>query len=116
MYWNAQEMAFESFLLYITVTTGYLLVTYSAGKKLTKAQATYISVLFVVFSLYSLWGVGEFWTMADEARLALIDLGPSEVNLNHLRINAAVFAVPMGFCGLLASLKFMKDVRTSDAP
>lgn len=52
MFWSAQEMGVQALLLYLTVTSGYLIVAYSVGAQLTKSQCLFVSTLFVVFACY----------------------------------------------------------------
>ena len=110
-------MGVQALMLYLTVSSGYLIVAYLVGARLTKSQTLFISSLFFVFSSYALWGVTQYWTSGEEAYLALKALGVLEhVELNYVGINPAVIALPMGILGIIGSLKFMWDVRGADAP
>ncbi|MEZ5572225.1 MAG: hypothetical protein R3E64_09385 [Halioglobus sp.] len=111
-FWSAQEMGVQALMLYLTVSSGYLVVAYLIGAQLTKSQTLFISTLFCVFAVYALWGVGQYWTSGYMAQLALDEKGVLDsVELNHLGVNPALIALPMGFLGILGSLKFMWDVR-----
>jgi TRAP-type C4-dicarboxylate transport system permease small subunit len=111
MFWSAQDMGVQALLLYLTVSSGYLVVAYIVGNELTRSQALFVSGLFLVFALYALWGVGQYWSIGDEARIALEGLGADTIGLNYLRLNPAVIAFPMGLLGIFGSLKFMWDIR-----
>ncbi|MEP5570046.1 MAG: hypothetical protein ABJN62_19555 [Halioglobus sp.] len=112
IFWDAQEVGLAAFMMYLSVVSGYLVVAYLVGAKLDRFQTSFISCVFVMFALYPLWGVVEYWTSAEEARQALIELKALEkVELNHLGINAAIPALPMGLLGIAGSLVFMWDVR-----
>ena len=114
MFWSAQDMGIQALLLYLTVSSGYLVVAYIVGRELTRSQTLFISGLFLVFALYALWGVGQYWSSGDEARIALEELGADTIDLNYLGLNPAVIAVPMGVLGIFGSLKFMWDIRHRD--
>lgn len=105
-------MGVNALLLYLTVISGYLVVAFVVGAQLTRAQARFVSALFVVFATYALWGVGQYWWTGDMARVVLEsgEMG-QHVRLNYLGLNPAVISVPMGLAGIAGALKFMWDVR-----
>ena len=110
-------MGIQALMLYLTVSSGYLIVAYLAGDKLTNSQAFFVSTLFFVFAIYALWGVTQYWASGDQARLALEASGAlEEIELNYVGISPVVIALPMGLLGIIGSLKFMWDVRHSNAP
>ena len=105
-------MGVQALLLYLTVTSGYLIVAYSVGAQLTKSQCLFVSTLFVVFAYYSLWGVTQYWTTGDLTRIAFEAYDPiNYIELNSVGLNPAVISLPMGVFGIVGSLKFMWDVR-----
>jgi len=105
-------MGVNALLLYLTVISGYLVAAFVVGAKLTRGQARFVSALFVVFATYALWGVGQYWSTGDMARVVLESGQMGEhVRLNYFDLNPAVIAVPMGIAGILGALKFMWDVR-----
>jgi len=117
MFWSAQDMGVQALMLYLTVSSGYLIVAYLVGSKLTKAQVLFVSTLFFVFAFYALWGVGQYWSSGDQARIALeASEAAPEIELNYLGMNPAVIALPMGLLGIIGCLKFMWDVRHTSAP
>ncbi len=92
--------------LYLSVVTGYLIVAYLAGSKLTKLQASFVTLLFVVFSVHftlsSLGGFeGAYATHVEYFPDQII--GPSPVMNRGL----AIFQI----FGIFGCLKFMWDVR-----
>ena len=62
-FWSTQEMALSSFALYLTVFSAYLIVAYMAGAKLSTAQATLVSLGFLVSCGLIIWGVTVYWHM-----------------------------------------------------
>jgi hypothetical protein len=94
--------------LYLTILSGYLIVAYLAGGKLTSTQCTIITIAFVLSALLFTWAVRGYgyraifligktsqefhtWQMMDEPSLLFI------------------LAIMVG--GVIAALKFMWDVR-----
>ena len=99
----------NSLATYLTVTSGYLIVAYLAGAKLTQSQVLIVSALFL-FSAAMSTASG----MASLSR-AIVFVG----ELRVARPNDVVFLGPSGIvvsatfmlAGVCASLKFMWDVR-----
>jgi hypothetical protein len=98
--------------LYLTATTGYLIVIYLVGIKLTRSQLAIISGLYLAFALiatyltiaYGLRGMHY----ADELRKVNADV-PVYSRVSIPTVLAAVLLVGIGAC-----LKFMWDVRHRD--
>ena len=89
--------------LYVTVVSGYLLVAYLVGKELTFLQTTIISTLFMIFT--TLNAVATMTYMQNA-----IFFG------THYGVGRMPSWAPFGsgivlFLGILASVKFMWDVR-----
>ncbi len=89
--------------LYLTVTSGYLLVAYLAGKELTRLQAAIITCLYVVFTTANTLAVISFFNAAIHYGHTY---GPGRMPLWPPYTLGTAF-----FLGILASLKFMWDVR-----
>ncbi len=89
--------------LYLTVTSGYLLVAFLAGKDLTRLQASIITTLFVVFQAISTFAVMSYFAGAVYFGHTY---GAGRVPTWVGGTVGLVFAA-----GILACLKFMWDVR-----
>ena len=95
--------------LYFSVLSGYLVVSYLIGNKLTTLQSTLISGLFVIFGILCVIGTVAYLGRAafllqftDETyRSPLSDLIPYTP-----LITAAILLI-----GVVACLKFMLDLR-----
>jgi hypothetical protein len=95
--------------LYVTVISAYLIAAYLAGVKLTKSQAGIISTLYVGLQLTLLAGIYA-WTLRGthySLELMTLDSRASTFSIGNLPIIMTVVLT----AGLLASLKFMWDVR-----
>ena len=89
--------------LYLTITSGYLLVAYLAGKDLTQLQVFIITVLFAVVAGLNALAVTSFWESA-----AYWGQTYGEGRASTLAWKAVA---PVLGAGILACLKFMWDVR-----
>ena len=94
--------------LYFTAVSAYLVVAYAVGDKLKSAQVLLISCLFLLFAIVSIWGsfASSRWAaiLVENAPEVLPRAIPGDFRPFH----AIVF---LEFCGVLASLKFMWDIR-----
>ena len=94
---------------YITVTSGYLIVAYLAGDKLTPSQLTIITTLYVVMALLASYGATS-WII----RGAYFSLELAKSQPDVPTYTTYVVPIMMGFLlvgGIVACLKFMWDVR-----
>lgn len=93
-------------VLYLTVLSSFLIVAYFAGAKLTRAQATIVIGLFVLAAIFATWASVAFLAAARELQLlqATAPIYSRQLAPHHL-------ILPVELIGILASLKFMWDVR-----
>ena len=101
--------AMSALALYLTTVSGYLIVAYLAGKNLTASQTVIVSVLFIVFALFFGYGAVGYLRrgllMADELRT----INPGE--FFGVAPWLVFLAAGLCFAGILASLRFMWDIR-----
>ena len=64
---------YDSVVLYLSIISGYLLVAYLVGAKLTQQQTLIISVLFVAGAAMQCWGLVTY-QLANEEYLAAKEL------------------------------------------
>ncbi len=107
IYWEAQSAGISAVALYISVLSGYLIVFYVAGAKLSTRQAIFITMLFVVFSAIPVWGAYEYWSSAMEAARAM----EIKFLFNRVDINPAVFLVPLMVACIVGCLNFAWETR-----
>ena len=89
--------------LYLTATSGYLLVAYLAGKELTRSQVVIINCLYATFASFATLAAVSFFESAfhfgNTYGIGMMHRWPA-------------YSVGILFSlGILASLKFMWDVR-----
>jgi multisubunit Na+/H+ antiporter MnhE subunit len=107
IYWEAQHAGISSVTLYISILSGYLIVFYSAGAKLSTMQSIFITMLFVVFSTVPTWAVYEYFSAAMEAASAM----EKTFLFNRIDINPAIVLVPLMVAGIVGCLNFAWDTR-----
>ena len=90
--------------LYFTAVTGYLIAAYLIGERLTRSQLMIISTLFVIFALIMIF---SGFSMAERA----IELEVAFEGERDALDYAGYVLLISGILGILASLKFMADVR-----
>ncbi len=78
---EAISAGMQAAALYITIVSGYLILIYSAGQKISKYLNVLVTSLFIVFSLFFSAGSYQFFSLAHEysvnfgAELGAIPLG-----------------------------------------
>lgn len=92
--------------IYLTVTSGYLLVAYLVGKDLTRLQVTIITSLFVFFAGLTTFGVMSYM---ESAVYFGHTYGAGRIPIWIPYPTAIVFGG-----GIAACLKFMWDVRHAE--
>ena len=107
IYWEAQHAGISSVTLYISILSGYLIVFYIAGAKLSTMQSIFITMLFVVFSVVPTWAVYEYFSAAMEAASAM----EKKFLFIRMDINPAVFLVPLMVAGIIGCLNFAWETR-----
>jgi hypothetical protein len=106
---STMSLFVSTFLAYLTIVSAYLIAAFISGDKLTTQQFIIISVLFLFSAflmVWSIWGLGSRIVYTAEAFRHLNPEYPILIKAffrNSLTIVCAL--------GVLASLKFMWDVR-----
>ncbi len=93
--------------LYLTTISGFLIAAYLVGSKLNRSQLTIISTLFVTFSTLMAY---VSYSLAERAVILEVQFDGSRDVLDwgtYVLLALEVF-------GILASVKFMIDIRNSD--
>ena len=107
IFWEAQHAGISSVTLYISILSGYLIVFYIAGAKLSTMQSIFITMLFVVFSAIPTWAVYEYFSAAMEAASAM----EKNFLFHRININPAMLLVPLMVAGIVGCLNFAWDTR-----
>ena len=107
IYWEAQHAGISAVTVYISILSGYLIVFYIAGEKLSTMQSFFITMLFIVFSAVPTWAVYEYFSAAMKAASAL----DNNILLPRININPAIVLVPLMVAGIAGCLNFAWDTR-----
>ena len=99
--------------VYLSATTGYLIVAYLVGHKLTLAQSVTVSCLYVVFALLSAYSAVGFALRGVDYVAIMMEYRPEAIFYGRPEAVLTVGAVLL--VGIIASLKFMWDVRRHSA-
>ena len=111
-FWSGVENGFNSLTIYISVFSGYLLVAYLIGARLTSLQCAIATGAFLVFGGYCIWGSTVFWNVVY---VAALELRPVRAEFLPIDLNPAYLAFVLLFIGMLGAKKFMWDVRHTKA-
>ncbi len=106
---NAQGTLTPVVSLLVTVLTGYLIVAWLAGDRLTRSQVILVSVLFVTIETIVLYSWFTRWAIVTIYYAELHAQNPSKYS--GVPQWAATLFVGLFVLAILASLKFMWDVR-----
>lgn len=96
--------------LYFALISGYLVVAYLAGTRLTRLQVVVVNSLFVIWTLGLLVGWSTSVEAALELETALFQSGSKAVTSNANFTSAYSFSL-VQLIGIIASLIFMWSVR-----
>lgn len=102
-----------TYAIFLTISGGYLVAAYSAGRSLTRAQYLLANGLFLVLATSTVLAVTAFFTAALRHADRAARLDPEFAQLASPYAIAAVTAVNLFV--VVACLKFMRDVRTPGA-
>lgn len=112
---KADENSMLAVSIFISVVSGFLVMSYAIGAKLTRRQCALVLPLFVFFAGLSAYAMAGYATFAEV-------LGPDRFNISNDRYFAHVinldrpFDVPnlvlaFGIIVIIACLAFFRDVR-----
>jgi len=94
--------------LYLTAMSGYLLVAYMVGAKLTRPQCAIITGLFLWFTIFVFLGTAGYFGRAAQLSGLYSEFIPSGMTMDTWVV---WWSGGLELVGILAALKFMWDVR-----
>ena len=93
----------------VTIISGYLIVAWTVGEKLTRAQVTMLNLLFLCTAPMMIWGWLGRYLVAWDLQNILLELNPQITErVSMYVIIGSPFVSSMLIIG---SLKFMWDIR-----
>jgi hypothetical protein len=94
--------------LYLTVVSGYLLMAYIIGRSLTTLQCAIVTGLFLWFALFVTIGTAGYFGRAFQLTGLFDEFTPAGLTMASWVIWGSS---GLEFVGIMASLKFMWDIR-----
>jgi hypothetical protein len=107
-FWSALENAISFTMMYISVFTGYLIMAYLVGARLTSPQCSIATGAFIVFSGWCVWGSTALW---NAGWVVAIELRETRPELTPIDVNPALVVFVVLMIGIVGALKFMWDIR-----
>lgn len=101
--------AIQTFGMFVTVTSAYLVAAYLAGRRLTRLQAIIVSTLYLVAALIMTWATVGYITRSIPVADALELMHPDRLYALQPPVRVVTLVLMLG--GIFASLKFMWDIR-----
>ncbi len=98
--------------LYLSILSGYLIIAYLIGRKLSRTQVIILSTMFLFASAFCTLVLTTWWQRALEFALEAQAINPERTVTNSqegVRMVAVLFSL-----GILSSLYFMWNVRHSE--
>jgi hypothetical protein len=102
-------LTIDTLSFYMTVTSGYLIVAYLAGAKLSRLQVAVISTLYIFMSSTATYGLYAFVARGMAFSLKHSALDPEIVVYANPVLSIVLSATLAG--GIIASLIFMWNIR-----
>jgi hypothetical protein len=103
------DLSIQVLSFYMTVTSGYLIVAFLAGAKLTRPQMSIISTLYIFMTVVGTYAAFAWMSRGTQYVLKLEALESSGAVYANPALPFIVSAILMG--GIVASLVFMWGVR-----
>ena len=103
-----------AFTIFISLASGYLLVAYLVGKKLTRSQYWFINTLFLLTMVLISSAIHEFINTALTSVIAAKELSNSSGLISEQSWWAVPITYLIDFFIIAGCLKFMWDVRRDD--
>lgn len=100
--------------LLITILSAYLVAAYLAGKSMTRSQVIIINTLYILLSTFLLWGLVNMALRASLFEDIAYSMADGELAALSSQEGVAIGTVTIFGFAILASLKFMWDVRNSE--
>jgi len=102
------NIVLSTFALYLTLVSGFLVAAYLVGEKLTKWQTTIVTLGFVLSTALFTFATYGYGSRAIFLIGKTSELYRSGITMSYPALWAIIFIL---FVGVVASLKFMWDVR-----
>jgi hypothetical protein len=106
------EMEAVSFTIYLTLVSGYLVVGYLAGERLSALQTGIVTALFVTGATLQTWAISQYQLAIGELLSTKEEISPlTEFQSSVASSGGTYLFVVLMTLGMCASLYFMWSVR-----
>lgn len=106
---SLMQGGYTALSIYLTVLSGYLVVAYLIGNKLSRFQANALTFLFICFAFVLVTGGWAFFNSGMSILLSLGDRGKATV-LRFLAVGVHLLAL-VQITGIGLAIKFMLNER-----
>jgi hypothetical protein len=103
---EAHGLALATLSIFITLVTAYVVAAYFVGRELTKFQVRFLSLLFIVFAGFTIWGTLAYFYIGDSLSP---ESGP--IWLTPFGVKPSRVVVPIQVLIVLGCLYFMRSMR-----
>jgi hypothetical protein len=97
--------------LLITIISGYMVVAWVAGEKMTRQQVVLVNSIYLLMCSFTLWGCREMSLRAGTFEQEAYNLASGQLGELVSRGEVATAMITAFGLAMAASLKFMWDVR-----
>jgi hypothetical protein len=105
---NMHGLAMGAMVFYLSIVSGYLVVAHFAGSSLTRFQVSFITSLFVAFSVFASWGSVAYFQYGSH--FLLRTAAYQELRTEELVSPAIVIGI-VEVLGIIGCLAFMHGAR-----
>ena len=108
--YNAIDTGLLSISIYLTIVSGYLIVAYTVGSKLSKSQVHTVSFLFVSFAV--ILTLSTLASLRSGMMMFSHTSGQDDVPWLTIALDVGVYGIALlEVAGIILSLKFVYDER-----
>lgn len=102
------------FAIWVSIVSGYLIVAYLAGARLNRSQVAILNVFYLFVSLLVIFGFYGSFTVQAYYVEQLRSIAPHSPQIMNQYVTWGIATASI--LGVLASLKFMWDIRHPKGP
>jgi hypothetical protein len=105
---NFHSLAMAAMVFYLSIVSGYLIVSHFAGAELARSQVVLVTGLFLAFTSFAMWGSVVYFWMASHF---FHQTNAYQLLQTEEIVSPAIIVGIVELLGLVGTLKFMRDIR-----
>jgi len=98
-------LALMTITIFISIVTGYLITAYKVGAELSKTQVWFLSFIFVIFSVFTIWGSVVYFSVGDRI-VSSMTAEASQISISPTHVVGILETIILAGC-----LFFMRNIR-----